>query len=110
MKCFLHISTEEQRKRLLARLDNPTSAGSTSPATSTNMPAGTTTSSPTRTCCAGATPSAPWYVVPADRKWYRNWAVSRILVEQLRTMGLVWPTPSGWNPETERARLRELLV
>ena len=47
-------------------------------------------------------------MVPADRKWYRNWAVTRILVEQLRTMGLVWPAPSGWDPETERARLREL--
>jgi polyphosphate kinase 2 (PPK2 family) len=52
--------------------------------------------------------AAPWYVVPADRRWCRNWAVSRILVEQLRTMGLAWPAPSGWDPETERARRREL--
>jgi hypothetical protein len=34
--------------------------------------------------------------------------VTRIVVEQLRTMGLVWPAPSGWDPDTERARLREL--
>ena len=35
---------------------------------------------------------APWYVIPADRKWYRNWAVAaRLLIEALGGMGLEWP-------------------
>ncbi len=43
--------------------------------------------------------------MPADRKWYRNWAVTKILAEQLDEMALVWPTPHGWDVEKERARL-----
>jgi hypothetical protein len=34
--------------------------------------------------------------------------ISRLFVEQLRTSGLLWPAPSGWDPETEYARMREL--
>ena len=38
-----------------------------------------------------STAEAPWYVVPADRKWYRNWAVAQILLETLEEMDLAWP-------------------
>ena len=34
------------------------------------------------------TERAPWYVIPADRKWYRNWAVAQLLVEHLRALDL----------------------
>ena len=34
---------------------------------------------------------APWYVIPADHKWYRNWAVAQILLETLRSMNITWP-------------------
>jgi hypothetical protein len=51
------------------------------------------------------TEAAPWYAVPADRRWYRNWAVTRILTEQLEEMALTWPTPTGWDLQEERARL-----
>jgi hypothetical protein len=37
---------------------------------------------------------APWYVVPADRKWYRNWAVGRILLETLVEMAPAYPRPA----------------
>ena len=37
-----------------------------------------------------STDAAPWYVVPADRKWYRNWAISSLLVERLEQLGLGW--------------------
>ena len=43
--------------------------------------------------------------MPADRRWYRNWAVTKILIEQLEEMALTWPTPEGWDPKEERARL-----
>ena len=50
------------------------------------------------------TDAAPWYVVPADRKWYRNWAVMNILVEQLEAMKVTWPAPD-YDPEEQRQRL-----
>ena len=40
-----------------------------------------------------STRHAPWHVVPADKKWYRNWAVARILVATLEGMDLTWPEP-----------------
>ena len=39
------------------------------------------------------TDAAPWYVVPSDHKWYRNWAVGQLLLEALRGMKLEWPEP-----------------
>jgi len=36
---------------------------------------------------------APWYVIPSDRKWYRNLAVSRVLIETMEKMGLAYPEP-----------------
>ena len=40
-----------------------------------------------------STADAPWYVIPADRKWYRNWAVSQILIETLTDMDPQFPEP-----------------
>jgi Polyphosphate kinase 2 (PPK2) len=36
---------------------------------------------------------APWYVVPANRKWYRNWAASQLLIETIEEMKLIYPNP-----------------
>jgi hypothetical protein len=47
---------------------------------------------------------APWHVVPTDRKWYRNWAITNILIETLSEMGLRWPQPA-FDVEEQRARL-----
>ena len=50
---------------------------------------------------------APWYVIPADRKWYRNWAVTRLLIEALGRMGLEWPK-ANVDVDAERARVKAL--
>ena len=50
------------------------------------------------------TEAAPWYLVPADRKWYRDWAIARLLDEQLSAMALTWPQVE-WDIQHERARL-----
>ena len=42
-----------------------------------------------------STAEAPWWVIPADQKWYRNLAISRILVNALRAMDLRFPDPEG---------------
>jgi PPK2 family polyphosphate:nucleotide phosphotransferase len=106
VKRFLHISKEQQRKRLLTRLDDPTKHWKYDPADIAERAYWDdyqqAYSDALRKC---NTESAPWYVVPADHKWYRNWAITRILTERLEEMALGWPTPGGWNPEEQRARL-----
>jgi PPK2 family polyphosphate:nucleotide phosphotransferase len=52
------------------------------------------------------TPAAPWYVVPADRKWYRMWAVSQLVRETLGGMGLHWPPRPELEVEALADRLR----
>ena len=49
---------------------------------------------------------APWYVVPADRKWYRNWAVLQLLLEHLRALNLSWP-PADFDVAAEKVRVAE---
>jgi PPK2 family polyphosphate:nucleotide phosphotransferase len=106
VKCFLHISQEEQKRRLIARLDDPTKRWKYSPADVDERAYWDdyqqAYSDALRKC---NTEAAPWYAVPADRRWYRNWAVTKILAEQLEEMALAWPTPHGRDLEEERARL-----
>ena len=105
VKVFLHLSKEEQRQRLLARLDNPAKHWKYNPhdvderARWADYQAAYETA--LERCNSDA---APWYRVPADRKWYRNWAIASLLVEQLEDMKLTWPT-GDFDVEEQRARL-----
>ena len=105
VKCFLHISKEESKDRLLRRLDKPDKLWKFKPGDIDSRaswdPLMEAYSDALERC---NTAPAPWYVVPADRKWYRNWAIMNILVEQLEGMALVWPTPD-YDVEEERQRL-----
>ena len=49
---------------------------------------------------------APWYVVPSDKKWYRNLAVAELLREALESMDLDWP-PAAFDIEAEKRRLAQ---
>ena len=49
---------------------------------------------------------APWYIIPSDHKWYRNWAMGRILLETMRSMKLTWP-PANFDVEAEKRRLEQ---
>jgi PPK2 family polyphosphate:nucleotide phosphotransferase len=105
IKIMLHISAEEQRSRLLARLNDPSKYWKYKPGDVDERelwPAYQEAYEEALARCS--TPWAPWYVVPADRKWYRNWAISTLLAEHLEAMGLDWPPPA-FDPEAERARL-----
>ncbi len=106
VKCFLHISKEEQRKRLIARLDDPMKHWKYNPGDVDERACWDEYQqaySDAFTKCN--TEAAPWYAVPADRKWYRNWAVTKILSEQLEEMALAWPCSQGWDRGKEHARL-----
>ena len=105
VKCFLHISKQESKDRLLERLDKPDKLWKFNPGDVDTRAEW----EPTMAAYADAlercnTDAAPWYVVPADRKWYRNWAVMNILVEQLEAMKVTWPAPD-YDPEEQRQRL-----
>ena len=94
VKCFLHISFEEQRERLLARLDDPTKRWKFNAADIDEREKWKQYQETFREVLRRSNYDvAPWYVIPADRKWYRNWAVGRILLETLTEMAPEYPQP-----------------
>ena len=62
---------------------------------STNENSGTTTPSAYEEPCADAAPTeAPWFMIPSNKKWFRNLAVSHIIVETLESMKMKFPPPT----------------
>ncbi|GHA19196.1 polyphosphate--nucleotide phosphotransferase [Streptomyces tauricus] len=107
VKCFLHISFEEQRLRLLRRLANPRKHWKFSPSDIDDRalwPAYQEAYEIALERCSSD--AAPWYVIPADRKWYRNWAISRLLLEHLTALDPQYPQPD-FDVEACRKRLQE---
>ncbi|MFJ1748399.1 PPK2 family polyphosphate kinase [Streptomyces sp. NPDC088116] len=105
VKVFLHISYEEQRARLLARLDNPDKHWKFSPSDIEDRalwPAYQEAYELALHRCSTA--AAPWYLVPADRKWYRNWAISTLLLEHLKALAPSYPT-AGFDVGQAREEL-----
>lgn len=105
LKCFLHLSYGEQRTRLLARLDDPTKHWKFNTADLDERARWDDYPEAYRQVLERCNPpSAPWHVVPADRKWYRNWAVSQLLLETLAELDPVYP-PGNLDVAALRARL-----
>ncbi|ROR90515.1 PPK2 family polyphosphate kinase [Nocardioides aurantiacus] len=105
LKCFLHISADTQRERLLARLDDPDKQWKFKPGDVDERQHWRDYQRAYETALERChTDAAPWYVIPADRKWYRNWAVARLLLDALRGMELDWPAPD-YDVAEQRARL-----
>ena len=105
VKCFLHISPEESRKRLLARLDDPTKYWKFDPADIDDRARWEDYLDAYADAIERCnTEHAPWHVIPADHKWYRNWAITKLLIEELEEMVLRWPPPS-FDVDKQRARL-----
>ena len=94
VKVMLHISPEEQKKRLLERLDDPTKNWKYNPgdlAERARWDDYQRAYEDALNRCS--TEVAPWYVVPADRKWYRNWAVATLLRQALADIDPKYPQP-----------------
>jgi len=106
VKCFLHLSYAEQRERLLARLDDPTKYWKFNPADLDERAYWADYQS-AYAAAIGATSTewAPWYVVPSDAKWYRNWAISQLLCDALLGLKLSYPA-ADFDIEAARARLQ----
>jgi PPK2 family polyphosphate:nucleotide phosphotransferase len=107
LKCMLHMSAKEQKKRLLARLDNDKKYWKFDPADIDERRWWADYREAYEVALSRTnTDVAPWYVVPSDRKWYRNLVVGRLLLDTLHGMGLTWPEPT-YDVEEQRRRLTE---
>ena len=94
VKVYLHISYDEQRERLLARLRDPDKHWKFNEADIEERRLWPEYMAAYEDAIARChTDEAPWYIVPADRKWYRNWAVERLVVETLEAMDPRFPRP-----------------
>jgi PPK2 family polyphosphate:nucleotide phosphotransferase len=94
LKFFLHISKEEQRERLQARLDDPKKNWKFSDhdlETRKRWDDYQAAYEDVLSRCS--TKHAPWFIVPADRKWVRNLVVCSSIVETLESLNMKWPRP-----------------
>jgi PPK2 family polyphosphate:nucleotide phosphotransferase len=109
-KFFLYVSAEEQKKRFLERLDNPAKNWKFSSADSRErgfwkeyMEAYEDT------ICNTATDYAPWYVVPADNKWFTRVVVAAAVIDALASLDLQYPEVTG-PQRNELAAAKEALT
>jgi PPK2 family polyphosphate:nucleotide phosphotransferase len=94
VKLCLHISFEEQRQRLIDRLKDPDKRWKFNEHDIDERALWDDYMSAYGLAISRcSTASAPWYVIPADHKYYRNWAVSKILIETLGEMNPQFPRP-----------------
>ncbi len=95
LKFFLHIDLDEQKERLQARLDDPNKRWKFNPGDLKEralwkeyMAAYEDVLNKT------STEAAPWYIVPASRKWFRDLVIASILVEKLKNLNMQYPVPA----------------
>ena len=107
VKCLLHISAAEQKERLLARLDDPAKHWKFNPGDVDERALWPQYREAYEIALERTdTDHAPWHVVPADRKWYRDLAIARLLRDALRGMDLQWPA-ADFDVEDQRRRLEQ---
>ncbi|GAA4655338.1 hypothetical protein GCM10025794_14410 [Massilia kyonggiensis] len=96
MKVFLHISKDEQRERLQARLDDPEKHWKFDPADLTAREKWDVYQNAYADAInATDADHAPWYVVPADSKTHRNLIIAHLMLETMQGMKLEWPEPKA---------------
>ncbi|MET0448892.1 MAG: PPK2 family polyphosphate kinase [Aeromicrobium sp.] len=108
VKCFLHITADDQKERLTERLDDPTKHWKFNPGDLDERVLWDEYQDAYAVALERcSTFDAPWHLVPSGRKWYRNWAVATLLIERLRALDLQWPE-ADFDVEAEKARLAEM--
>jgi PPK2 family polyphosphate:nucleotide phosphotransferase len=92
VKFFLHISSDEQRERLQNRVDDPTDRWKFNPADLEERPRWPSYMAAFNDALSEtSTEHAPWYAIPADRKWVRNLAIAKVLHHTLTAMKPRYP-------------------
>ena len=105
VKVMLHISADEQKARLLARLDDPQKHWKFNPGDLDERALWPRYRDAYQVALERtSTADAPWFVVPADHKWYARLAVQHLLLDALRGLHLTWPV-AGYDVAAEKARL-----
>ena len=95
LKFFLHISKQEQKERLEARLQDPTKNWKMNPEDLKERAKWNDYQKAYEAALSNcSTKQAPWFVIPADKKWFRNLAISQILVETLQDLKMKYPKPA----------------
>jgi PPK2 family polyphosphate:nucleotide phosphotransferase len=103
VKVMLHISKDEQKARLQARLDDPAKHWKFNPGDLDERALWDDYQQAYQVAIE-RTSDVPWHVVPANRKWYARLAVQRLLLDALRALELEWPK-ADYDVEAEKARL-----
>ncbi len=104
LKFYLHIDREEQLERFKKRIDNPRKNWKISDADYSERPfwdAYTKAFEDAISKCS--TDDAPWFVIPANRKWFRNLAIAEIVVEAMEGLEMQYP-----EPEVDMEEIRKL--
>jgi len=95
LKFFLHISKDEQKKRFMERIDDPKKCWKLSESDFEERHFWDDyTEAYEDALMECSTDDAPWFVIPSNKKWFRNLAVSHVIVEALESMKLKFPEPT----------------
>jgi PPK2 family polyphosphate:nucleotide phosphotransferase len=106
LKCMLHIGPDEQRERLQERLDDPEKHWKYNPGDLDERALWPAYRDAYETAIERTnTDVAPWHVIPADKKWFRNLAIGQLLLDALRGLDLEWPA-ADFDVAAEQRRLR----
>jgi PPK2 family polyphosphate:nucleotide phosphotransferase len=94
LKFFLHIDLDEQKERLQARLDDPQKQWKFRKGDLDERKVWPNYIQAYEDVLSKtSTKYAPWYIIPSNRKWYRNLIISTILIETLKNLNMKYPTP-----------------
>lgn len=95
LKFYLHIDADEQLKRFKKRIDDPARHWKISEADYSERPHWDEYTHAFEAALSKcSTEYAPWYIIPANHKWFRNLAISRIVAETLESLNMQFPAPT----------------
>jgi PPK2 family polyphosphate:nucleotide phosphotransferase len=107
IKCFLHISYDTQRERLLARIEDPSKRWKFNDADLAERARWSSYVAAYEALLENCSVAeAPWYVVPSDSKRYRNWAIAELLRETFEELNPHYPAREDLDIEALRKRLQ----
>lgn len=107
IKCMLHISAEAQKQRLLDRLADPAKHWKFNPGDLDERALWPAYQAAYEIAIERTnTDVAPWHVIPADKKWYRNLAIGTLLLDALKSLDLDWPK-ADFDVAVEMQRLAD---
>jgi PPK2 family polyphosphate:nucleotide phosphotransferase len=107
VKVAMFVSLDEQKRRLAARLEDPTKYWKYNPGDLDERALWPAYKEAYQAMLdKTSTDYAPWHIVPSDKKWYSRLAITELLIEALKKFDLEWP-PADFDVEAEKKRVAE---